>query len=166
MWQCVYIEGIGDGKFVCERNRVRLYRAAATITKESSYSVSNLALHKLLYLSHMLTLGHESLSLVEGFKPFQAWDFGPVQPDLYHKIKGYGSKPLPNLFPQSPFVEGDVVHKYIKEVMNQVGDRHPGRLVAITYCEKGAWAKRYKRGIRSIEITDEDILEEFQTRSK
>jgi Protein of unknown function (DUF4065) len=29
---------------------------------------------------------------------FQAWEYGPVQPELYHKVKFCGDNPIPNIF--------------------------------------------------------------------
>ena len=59
--------------------------------------MSNLRLQKVLYIAHMYHLG-----LCEG-EPlindgFQAWDYGPVDSELYHHAKGFGADFVHNIF--------------------------------------------------------------------
>ncbi|RWO77206.1 type II toxin-antitoxin system antitoxin SocA domain-containing protein [Mesorhizobium sp.] len=59
--------------------------AAKHLAKQSGWSLSNLELQKILYLAHMFYLGRTGEPLVSGH--FEAWDYGPVHPDLYHRVK-------------------------------------------------------------------------------
>ena len=66
------------------------FAAARTIADLWDGPVTNLALQKLLYLSHMVHSGRGRGLLASNH--FQAWDYGPVEPQLYHKLKAYGVK--------------------------------------------------------------------------
>lgn len=66
-------------------------QATKLICNISGWSVSNLQLQKILYISHMYNLGvTEGDPLITD--NFEAWDYGPVIPTLYHEVKGFGSK--------------------------------------------------------------------------
>lgn len=135
-------------------------RAAKTICDLKQWQLSNLPLQKLLYLSHMVCLGEHEIPLVS--RPFEAWDLGPVEPVLYQQLKAYGSRTIPDIFPVRPYAEGDPEYAAITEVLNDIGDATPGKLVAITHWPGGAWAKRYRPGIMGIRITDEDVIDEYR----
>lgn len=139
------------------------FRAAKTIYDMKSGKVTNLSLQKLLYLSHMVHLGTESAPLASN--KFQAWDYGPVEPELYHKLKAYGASHVPDIFSAQPYLSNDQEYVSIKTVMDQLRDASSRKLVAITHWDNGAWAKHYRRGTRGIVIPDSDILEEFNVRS-
>lgn len=143
-----------------------MYRAVATIGVMSGWTVSNLSMQKLLYLSHMYAIGHGGVSLIEGFRSFQAWELGPVQPELYHKVKAFGTRPIPSFNVKNAFEGDEKPYRYINRIMEQVGSSHPDRLVAITHWEMGAWAKNYESGRRNIDIPNEDIIEEYRKRRK
>lgn len=68
---------------------------------------------KLTYLCHgwMLGLYHQPLSA----QPAEAWQYGPVIPDVYHEVKVHGRKPIttPIDFPKAEldFIESDLVQQ-------------------------------------------------------
>ena len=139
------------------------FRAAKTIRDLCDGKVSNLSLQKLLYLAHMLELGAGHDPLVDSY--FEAWDYGPVEPSLYHKLKAYGSNFVPDIFAASPYSADDKQYASIAEVVRQLGDAKPRKLVAITHWDGGAWNKHYVSGRRGIIIPDQDILEEYRARA-
>ncbi|MDF1715354.1 MAG: DUF4065 domain-containing protein [Antarcticimicrobium sp.] len=139
-------------------------RAARTIWNGCNGRVSNLSMQKLLYLSHMLELGAGRDGLVS--QNFEAWDYGPVEPGLYHYLKAYGSNYIPDVFSSSAYDENDPEYESISEVIRQLGDVPASKLVAITHWEEGAWSKHYIPGMRRVTIPDEDILEEYNLRAK
>ncbi len=113
---------------------------------------------------HMFYLGNHEEPLIR--EHFEAWDYGPVQPDLYHKVKVFGSAPVENTFhflgdlgrcPESVMIDDAVV---------QLSDARSGRLVAITHWEGGAWYKNYIPGDRGVVIPNEDILQEYRDRQR
>lgn len=140
------------------------FRAARTIWNGCDGKVSNLSMQKLLYLSHMLELGAGRGGLASN--EFEAWDYGPVEPNLYHHLKAYGSNYIPDIFSRPAYSEGDPEYESIADVIEQLGDATPSKLVAITHWEDGAWSKNYISGMKRVTIPDEDILEEFKLRTK
>lgn len=135
-------------------------RAAKTICDLKQWQVSNLPLQKLLYLSHLIHLGTTGQPLAS--REFEAWDLGPVEPTLYHKLKAYGSKEFPDIFGVQPYDIGTPERASIDKVMHDVGTASPARLVAITHWKGGAWATCYRPNITGIKIPDEEVRQEYQ----
>ncbi|MFA6198244.1 MAG: type II toxin-antitoxin system antitoxin SocA domain-containing protein [Patescibacteria group bacterium] len=59
---------------------------------ETGEPISNLKLQKLVYYAQAWHLANTSEPLFNA--NFQAWVHGPVIPELYHKLKTYGSAPI------------------------------------------------------------------------
>jgi len=142
----------------------RLDSVGKYICKKSRWSVSNLELQKLLYLAQMIHMGrYGGKRLFDG--SFQAWDYGPVEPNLYHKAKIYGSAPLKDIFGRAKTFKST---DYRRKVMDDVSERFlkfsAGDLVEITHWDQGAWARNYVPKARSIRIPDEQIYKEYRDR--
>lgn len=60
---------------------------------EKNYSVSNLKLQKLLYFVQAEFLVSTGTPCFP--EEIEAWDFGPVVPEVYHRYKVYGSSSIP-----------------------------------------------------------------------
>lgn len=143
----------------------RLESVANYICERSNWTVSNLQLQKLMYLAQMINMGRTNgRRLFEG--TFQAWDYGPVEPSLYQKVKIFGSGPVEPVFSNARVFDADDARV---KVMNDVCDRFlkfsAGDLVDITHSDKGAWAKHYTPRARNVTIPDEDIYEEYKRRN-
>lgn len=143
----------------------RVESVARYICEKSGWTVSNLQLQKLMYLAQMIHMGRTNgTKLFEG--RFQAWNYGPVEPDLYHRVKMFGAGPVKDVFSNALAFEADDARR---PVMDDVCDRFlrysGGDLVEITHWDEGAWAKHYIPNARNVTIPDEAILEEYQTRN-
>lgn len=139
--------------------------AAKTLGNMTEWSLSNLELNKLLFLSQMVRLGetngqHKLISNV-----FEAWDYGPVSPRLYHKAKTFGSKSVGNIFHQYDGLTDEDDIAAIAKVIDLTKDKKPGELVAITHWDGGAWYKNYEPGKMGVVIPDAHILEEYNKRA-
>ena len=139
---------------------INALQAGKVMGKISCWKLSNLEMQKLLYIAHMVHLGKHHTPLVSG--NFEAWDLGPVHPDLYHKAKIFGSSPVKNIFRSIPDPEDgtelDMLNKTIKVLATLPG----ARLVAITHWNEGAWAKNYLPGARNIIIPESHIRDEYR----
>ena len=136
-------------------------QAAKYICEKSGWTVSNLALHKILYIACMVHIGRTGNPLIRG--QFEAWDYGPVQTTVYHRVKAFGSGPIKNVFHGISDAEGAEAET-LEEACEALLEERPARLVAITHITDGAWTKRYKEGGRSAVISNADMLEEYNVR--
>ncbi len=140
--------------------------AAKYLAKLSGWRLSNLPLQKLLYLADMVYTGTSKKRLLAG--NFEAWDYGPVHPEVYHHCKYKGAKPLT----ETTFIgvpdldENSAEAKFLRAVYDKFGSYTSGQLVRITHAPKSAWYKRYTPGARGVQILTEDMIEEYEKRAK
>lgn len=137
--------------------------AARYICASSDWGVTNLALQKILYLAHMVHMGRSGQRLVDG--EFEAWDYGPVMPDLYRTVKMFGDKPIQEVFFGAPRIFGTPEEETLRDACEHLLTRSPSELVAMTHRQNGAWAKNYVPGLKSIPIPDRDIIDEYRLRT-
>lgn len=140
--------------------------AGKTLCELSGWSVSNLRLQKILYFAHMFHLGIEGEPLIN--EAFEAWDYGPVVPSLYHRVKMFGSRPIAKgaFFWDVGADVGSSEYRLLKQTYEATKERTAGEMVSITHWEKGAWYEAYKPGVPHISISDELILKEHRARSR
>jgi uncharacterized phage-associated protein len=137
--------------------------AARYACKMAAWSLTNLKLQKILYLAHMVFVGRTNgLLLID--EPFEAWDFGPVLPSLYHRVKIFGNSPIRDVFSDADYPEGTTEGKLIAEACEHLSRKSAGELVAMTHWPDGAWAKNYRKGVYGVLIPAADILQEFKDR--
>ena len=125
----------------------------------SGWSISNLRLQKLLYIAHMYHLWRtKGEPLIDG--SFEAWDYGPVQPVLYHKAKIFGADFIENIFRSFSEIQDGPEKETLVTTLEALKDTSSAKLIALTHREEGAWAKYYHPGVIGITIPNEDIIEE------
>ncbi len=136
--------------------------AARFICEKSGWQMSNIKLQKILYLAHMMHIGRENEPLISG--EFQAWDYGPVHPDLYHKVKSFGAKPISeDFFATKEKIEGK--HKQtLEDACEHLLEATAAQLVANTHWEGGAWAETYSPKQKNLTIPYESIADEYRKR--
>lgn len=139
---------------------VPVLSAARRLAARSNWTLSNLELQKILYLAHMFHLGRTGNPLVYG--NFEAWDYGPVHPELYHRVKVFGSDPVGNVFHGISEPADGPERDILDEAYDNLGNAGPGRLVNATHRRGGAWDRNYIPGIRHCAIPNADILTEYQ----
>ncbi|WP_295996251.1 Panacea domain-containing protein [Rugamonas sp.] len=136
---------------------------------ELGCALTNLKLHKLLYLAHGLSLAKHGKPLLDG-EPFAAWKYGPVVESLYHDLKIFGSnaiKPDSQFIVNWPTVEQDSTDSaVILSVLRQFGKMSAGTLVEITHKSDGPWHEVYDESARSALIPDEQIQAYFKKHLK
>lgn len=143
-------------------------QAAKHLARDSDWRYSHLEIQKALYVCQMLFLGYKKKPLVNG--TFEAWDYGPVHPYLYHCLKYFGRQPVTEFaFSETrdldPSVQGEEI-SFFRHIAATFPHPSGPLLVAITHWKKGAWAKHYQPGIKGIEIPNSDILAEYKERYK
>jgi len=144
---------------------ISVFDAAKRLCEKSGWSLTNLELQKLIYLAHMFHLGQHGEPLIK--EHFEAWDYGPVQPDLYHHIKVYGSSKVKSMFHLGESVKDDSTEGIILDkVCKQLSSKPARWLVAVTHWKDGAWAKHYGSKSFGKIIHNEDVFQEYIDREK
>lgn len=140
---------------------VLVLKAAKYLASQSNWTLSNLKMQKILYIINMYYIGEYFEPLVEGC--FEAWDYGPVHPELYHYVKVFGANPVGDIFQFIDDVkkEDSKEKTFLDAAVKQLAGVASARLVATTHREDGAWAKNYIPGRKHVMIPNSDILEEY-----
>lgn len=109
--------------------------------------ITNLALQKLIYFAHAISLVERKESLVAGY--FEAWRYGPVHPVVNDAFKSIGAKPI--LFRAKAFdpvrrIERELLPindldeiRICNRVVMSLGKLGVGRLVELTHARGGPW---------------------------
>ncbi|WEK50294.1 MAG: DUF4065 domain-containing protein [Candidatus Kaistia colombiensis] len=137
--------------------------AARHICAAGNWQVTNLQLQKLLYLAQMLHMGQTRGDRLMN-STFEAWDYGPVDPNVYRRVAMFGARPIQDVFFGVNAIDGTPEAAVIDEVCGSLISKPAGELVAITHWDQGAWAKNYRSGAKGIIIPDQDILAEYDAR--
>lgn len=122
-------------------------------------TISNLKLQKILYFV-------QAEFLVSNGKPcfserIEAWDFGPVVPDVYHRYKVYGGASIPCIGADDnycPFNEKD--RKLADGIIKECAKYSASMLVEITH-KQSPWQKAYQKRSGTL-ISNESIKSFFQ----
>lgn len=140
---------------------ISTFQAALKICELGGWQVTNLQLQKILYLASMMYMGKN------GGEPlikdhFEAWDYGPVVPALYHEVKMYGASPIrTGFFGVEPIDDECKEAKELVDACTYLLSKPPRTLVSMTHRPGGAWAKRYKPGDLNIVIPNSEIEQEY-----
>jgi uncharacterized phage-associated protein len=113
---------------------------------KSGNPITQMKLLKLVYIAHGWHLGNFDKPLIDS--TVQAWQYGPVIPDLYQAIRKYGRVPIINLIPycgtagdqDNPWPE-----KQTQQLLDLVWNNYSGytaiQLSAITHQANTPWDK-------------------------
>jgi uncharacterized phage-associated protein len=136
------------------------------VCEKSGWRLSNLPLQKILHLAQVEYAGqHPGERLTDTV--FEAWDYGPVSPDLYQKIKMFAAAPVRDIFYDARRLKQNSERKAVLDaVCGKFLSERPGKLIKVTHWGGGAWAKKYERGTRNIRLTDIGIWEEYRNRER
>lgn len=137
-----------------------IMQVARTLGRLSNWSLSNLQMQKIGFIAEMLHLGREDEPLIR--EPWQAWSYGPVQPDLYHQAKMFGSEPVRDIFIAMP-LQDDSRSKAVKDAYHLMKNLSPGTMINVTHQPGGAWAQVYQPDQKSRIIPKGLIKEEYST---
>lgn len=149
------------------------------LSKEISHKLGKLTqmkLQKLVYFAHGYTLAICDEPLID--EHFEAWEYGPVVPTLYHEFKEYGPKPLPRLatdfdmdtleYIETPALDPNAVSGpmglIFEFVCDVYGPLSAGQLSTLTHKKNSAWEKTRKKypNLKYVDIPNELIKKDFQ----
>lgn len=140
-------------------------QTARKVCEHGSWKVTNLGLQKILYIAQMLFMGENNgVRLVDA--EFEAWDYGPVVPSVYRRVRMFGANPIQDIFFSEPRITDGLREAHLHNVCTFLANKKPGELVSITHWKDGAWAKNYQPGALGVLIPDGDILDEYRRRTE
>jgi uncharacterized phage-associated protein len=144
---------------------IRVDSASKYLCELSSWSLSNLELQKLLYLSQVQhAASNDGAELMDA--RFQAWDYGPVIPRLYRNLRIFGAESVDDVFYEARPIRPDTPSRMsLDTVWWDFGGVDPGELIEVTHWERGAWAKYYEPGVKGIAIPHQAIVAEARNRT-
>ena len=118
--------------------------------------ISNLQLQKILYYiqEDFIKGGSEAFS-----DNIEAWQFGPVVPNVYYYYCGNGSMPISDAFNTSSIQEGD--KKRIDPIVRKKRRLSPWALVADTHTPGGPWATVYNGGKGERQVIPVELIKKW-----
>ncbi len=139
------------------RSALEIARYILCYCGQQGYFISNLKLQKILYFvqaEFLVATGRPCF-----YENIEAWDFGPVVPEVYREYKVFGSSNIPTFFINS-FQLGSRETELINGIVDACNDYTASQLVEITHNQQ-PWMIAYEHGMNRI-ITNESIIEYFK----
>ncbi len=124
---------------------------------ERGFSISNLKLQKMLYFVQAEMLVARGRPCFRG--TIEAWDFGPVAPQVYRKYKVYGSGSIPYVGKDRFDEIASADREIIDRIVDECGPYSAAALVEITH-NQDPWREAYRPGC-SRPIENESIRSYF-----
>lgn len=145
------------------------------LAEERGQRLTPMKLQKLVYFAHGWYLAFTGKPLI--LERVQAWQYGPVIPDLYHEFKQYGDSVITEratewglrdrkICAEEPRIaagqnpESDMALSVIKKVWEVYGKHSAVQLSNATHAEGTPWRKVYRDGQSSTVIPD-DVIESW-----
>lgn len=131
------------------------------IAKSKGKSLTPMQVTKLAYIAHGWALAILKRDLFRN--RIEAWQYGPVIPDIYHATKHYGRSPIPLSMigdPEVSAVDGET-RAFLEDVFNKYGHLDGISLSYLTHQSGTPWDQVYKPGVRRIEIPDHLIKQHY-----
>lgn len=130
------------------------------VAKKAGEQLTPLQLMKLVYIANGMKLGLTGKPL---FKDrIEAWQYGPVMPDLYHVTKRYGRDPIPlNMIEETkPKIEPEDA-RIIETVYEKYGHLSGYALSQLTHQSGTPWDLVFQDGIKNNEISEKSIKDHY-----
>jgi uncharacterized phage-associated protein len=133
------------------------------VDEDAGDAISNLKLQKLVYYAQAYHLAMYGEPLIP--EQVEAWEHGPVVPDLYRSYKQHGSEPIP---PPDDFDASEYdprTRELLDEVYDVYGQYSAWKLRNMTHAER-PWSEAYGDGARGRVISHaamRDFYKDFVT---
>ena len=132
------------------------------IAKSRDRKLTPMQLMKLVYIAHGWSLGMRNIDLFQN--RIEAWQYGPVIPDLYHATKQFGRRPIPfEMVGDAATVSvSPADNDFLVDVFEKYGHLSGPQLSYLTHQSGTPWERVYQAGSRGIEIPDLLIQEHYK----
>lgn len=135
-------------------NALAVSRYIIAYEENRGRTVSNLRLQKLLYFVQSAFLAITGKPCFED--DFEAWDYGPVVPEVYRKYKIFGSTMIPSLENMDKSNIQNEDRKLIDHTLEICSRYATSQLVEISH-KQAPWRNAYMPGMSNV-ITKNSIL--------
>lgn len=115
---------------------------------DDGHPISNLQLQKILYYIQKDFLSRKNVAAFSD--DIEAWQFGPVVPDVYYYYCGYGAMPIS--FSRERFDIEPVDKKAVDAIVESKRSLDPWTMVAEIRNANDAWIQSYKNGLSNREV--------------
>lgn len=125
-------------------------------------TLTPMQLLKLVYIAHGWSMGLRSTPLVSD--RIEAWQYGPVIPNLYRAVRKFRSDPV-----SGPLMTGaddrlsDEDQDLITQVYEIYGHLSGPALSRLTHQPRSPWARTYEDGLFGVQISN-DLIEDHYAR--
>lgn len=131
-------------------------------------SLTPMQVLKLVYIAHGWNLALHDSPLID--QAVEAWQYGPVIPDLYRAMRGTGSGavrgPLPAAYgANAEDLTASEMH-LVDQIYNLYGRMNGIALSRITHAKNTPWRQVYKPDQHGVEIPTDLIAEHYQRLSR
>ncbi|MDR2480542.1 MAG: DUF4065 domain-containing protein [Treponema sp.] len=128
-------------------------------SQKTGDEITNMRLNKLLYFACGIHLLRTKEALFQ--EPIEAWDYGPVIPDVYHLYKKFQAAPIHANQPETDRTRfSDQEYESLIETARIYGKYVTSKLVSISHRKCGAWDISFNGNYRV--IPNHLIAEEFK----
>ncbi|WNH48295.1 DUF4065 domain-containing protein [Stenotrophomonas aracearum] len=134
--------------------------------REDGRGVSHMKIQKLLYFAQ----GH-AMSLLDAeliSDNCQAWDYGPVYPNVYRHLKKYGASAVRSEIVDEADAErfdpaqATAVKPFLRVVWNKYGELDALRLSELSHVTKGPWARtRRANNANYRAVIEKTLIQEY-----
>lgn len=134
--------------------------AILKIAKARGQTLTPMQLMKLVYIAHGWSLGLRNTDLFRN--RIEAWQYGPVMPDLYHATKQFGRDPIPldMVGEGAPNVAPQDLH-FLEDVYSKYGHLSGPQLSYLTHQRGTPWDQVYHPEARNWQIPDQLIRDHY-----
>lgn len=153
--------GRKEKKRSSSHNALEVANAFLRLAKRENKPLTNMQLQKLVYIAHGFYLALLNDPLFDD--EIEAWDFGPVIPNLYHKLKKYGAGEVTDVLPVENEIESNSPEsKIIDTVWDSYKEYSAEELSAMTHNNATPWNQVWKKGERHSIIPDAIIRSHYE----
>ncbi|HYH81830.1 MAG TPA: type II toxin-antitoxin system antitoxin SocA domain-containing protein [Longimicrobium sp.] len=128
------------------------------VDEDAGDGISNLKLQKLVYYAQAYNLAMYDEPLFP--EQVEAWEHGPVVPDLYRHYKGSGSGNIPPPVDFNPEDYDERSAELMDEVYEVFGQYSAWKLRNLTHAER-PWAEAYQDGTERGRVIPVGAMREF-----
>lgn len=132
---------------------IAVAQAFLDLANSESRRLTNMQLQKLVYFAHGAHLAAYGAPLIDD--EVRAWDFGPVIPQLYERLREYGSGYVaPELIRHREFTYGGSAHQAVRSVWQAYREHDAWELSNLSHQYGSPWDQVWNNGGRYGVISD------------